>query len=257
MSTWRPPWSAQGQFAVTLLPPTRAGNSVTARRPPGPGSTAALRAGSRDPCTPRPARRSGLAGWLPARPRHGQAMQYRHPGPRDSRAGGRRRPEHAPPHGPGPAGYGLVPALPHRSQPAAAAGSARASDIGSPQARGAVDTRDCGSVARTPRQRTRSTASSGTVRAPAAIPRGRLGLGARGARPASARTHEPGRIVAHESIGARLPAKRTAIVARMRSRLIGSEGPGASSVGFPATKSTMGSTAWNATSASNSGRYRR
>jgi hypothetical protein len=27
------PWSAQGQFTATLLPPTRAGNSVTARRP--------------------------------------------------------------------------------------------------------------------------------------------------------------------------------------------------------------------------------
>jgi hypothetical protein len=54
--------SAQGQFAVTLLPPTRASNPVTARRPPGPGSTAALRAGSRDPDTPRPARRSELAG---------------------------------------------------------------------------------------------------------------------------------------------------------------------------------------------------
>jgi transposase, IS6 family len=35
MSTWRPPWSAQGQFELTLLPPTRASNSVTARRPPG------------------------------------------------------------------------------------------------------------------------------------------------------------------------------------------------------------------------------
>jgi hypothetical protein len=68
MSTRRPPWSAQGQFAVTLLPPTRASNSVTARRPPGPGSAAALRAGSRDPCTPRPARRSGLAGLAPDRP---------------------------------------------------------------------------------------------------------------------------------------------------------------------------------------------
>ena len=51
MSTWRPPWSAQGQFAVTLLPPTRASNSVTARPPPRPGSTAALRAGSQDPDT--------------------------------------------------------------------------------------------------------------------------------------------------------------------------------------------------------------
>ena len=78
-------------------------------------------------------------------------------------------------------------------------------DIGRPQARGAVDTRDGGSAARRPRQRTRSTPSSGTVRAPAAIPRCRLGLGARGARPASARTHEPGRIVAHEPIGADCP----------------------------------------------------
>jgi hypothetical protein len=69
MSTWRPPWSAQGQFAVTLLPPTRASNSVMARPPPGPGSTAALRAGSQDPGTPRPARRSGLAGRRPRRPR--------------------------------------------------------------------------------------------------------------------------------------------------------------------------------------------
>ena len=51
MSTWRPPWSAQGQFAVTLLPPTRASNSVTARPPHRPGSTAALRAGSQDPDT--------------------------------------------------------------------------------------------------------------------------------------------------------------------------------------------------------------
>src|SRR5512132_464064 len=52
MSTWRPPWSAQGQVAVTLLPPTRASNSVTARQPPGPGSTAARRAGSRGPLHP-------------------------------------------------------------------------------------------------------------------------------------------------------------------------------------------------------------
>ena len=34
-----------------------------------PGSTAALRAGSPGPCTLRPARRSGLAGRAPARPR--------------------------------------------------------------------------------------------------------------------------------------------------------------------------------------------
>jgi hypothetical protein len=30
MSTWRPPWSAPGQFKLTLLPPTRASNSVMA-----------------------------------------------------------------------------------------------------------------------------------------------------------------------------------------------------------------------------------
>jgi hypothetical protein len=40
------------------------------RRPPEPGSTAALRAGSRAPCTPRPARRSGLVGWGQPRPGH-------------------------------------------------------------------------------------------------------------------------------------------------------------------------------------------
>jgi hypothetical protein len=32
-----------GQFKLTLLPPTRANNSVTAKRPPGPRSTAAAR----------------------------------------------------------------------------------------------------------------------------------------------------------------------------------------------------------------------
>jgi hypothetical protein len=48
------PWSAQGQFTATLLPPIRAGNSVTARRSlSGPGSTAALRVGSRG--APHPA----------------------------------------------------------------------------------------------------------------------------------------------------------------------------------------------------------
>jgi hypothetical protein len=52
MSTWRPPWSAPGQFKLTLLPATRASNSVTASPPPGPGSTAALRAGSRGPLHP-------------------------------------------------------------------------------------------------------------------------------------------------------------------------------------------------------------
>jgi hypothetical protein len=80
-----------GQLKLTLLPATRASNPVTARRPPGPGSTAALHAGSQDPDTLRPARRSRLAGRVPAGP-FLSSHEYRHPGPRDSRAGGRRRP---------------------------------------------------------------------------------------------------------------------------------------------------------------------
>ena len=44
--------SAPGQFKLTLLPATRASNSVTARPAPGPGSTAALRAGSPGPRHP-------------------------------------------------------------------------------------------------------------------------------------------------------------------------------------------------------------
>jgi hypothetical protein len=69
MSTWRPPWSAQGQFAVTLLPATRASNSVMARRPPGPGSTAALRAGSQDPAPRDLPADLGWPGGRPRRPR--------------------------------------------------------------------------------------------------------------------------------------------------------------------------------------------
>jgi hypothetical protein len=72
MSTWQPPCRRRGQFKLTLLPPTRASNSVTASRPPGPGSTAALRTGSRDLCTPRPAADPGLAGRLP---RWGRALR--------------------------------------------------------------------------------------------------------------------------------------------------------------------------------------
>ena len=53
MFPWRPPWSAQEQFKLTLLPPTRANNSVTARRPPRPGSTAALPARARGTPAPR------------------------------------------------------------------------------------------------------------------------------------------------------------------------------------------------------------
>jgi hypothetical protein len=69
-----------GQFAVTLLPPTRASNSVTARRPPGLGSTAALRAGSRD-LAPRdlPPIWAGRVGASPTPSR--SSHEYRHPVP--------------------------------------------------------------------------------------------------------------------------------------------------------------------------------
>jgi hypothetical protein len=67
MSTWRPPLGGAGQFAVTLLPPTRANNSITARRPPGPDRRPRSVRAHRALCTPRPARRSGLAGRGPAR----------------------------------------------------------------------------------------------------------------------------------------------------------------------------------------------
>jgi hypothetical protein len=63
------PWSAQGQFTATLLPPTRAGNSVTARRPLWAridGRAARGLAGTLHPTT---CHRSGLAG-LPAGGRH-------------------------------------------------------------------------------------------------------------------------------------------------------------------------------------------
>jgi hypothetical protein len=78
MSTRQPPWAAQGQLAATLLPPTRASNSVTARRPPGPGSTAALRglAGPLHPAT-CPSIWAGRADAGPTthRPRWGRALR--------------------------------------------------------------------------------------------------------------------------------------------------------------------------------------
>jgi hypothetical protein len=108
MPTWRPPWSAPGQFKLTLLPATRASNSVTARPAPGPGSTAALRAGSQDPGTPRPARRSRLARRPTtsapvgrALPGHAQPAQPNH------------RPQHHTTGGPGQASPD--PRRPHRA----------------------------------------------------------------------------------------------------------------------------------------------
>jgi hypothetical protein len=59
-----------GQFKLTLLPATRASNSVMARRPPAPRSTAALRAPARG--TPEPCDLPADLGWpggcQPARP---------------------------------------------------------------------------------------------------------------------------------------------------------------------------------------------
>jgi modification methylase len=71
---------------------------------PGPGPTGAPRAGSRDPCplTCPPIWRAGVVGASPTPSR--SSHKYRHPVSRDSRAGGRRRPERAPPPGPGPGG---------------------------------------------------------------------------------------------------------------------------------------------------------
>jgi hypothetical protein len=113
MSTWRPPWLAPGQFKLTLLPATRASNSVTARPAPGPGSTAALRAGSPDPGTPRPARRSGLAGRVPdrrrpRRPRWGRAL-----GATPSQPSPNHRPQHHTSGGPGQASPD--PTRPHQA----------------------------------------------------------------------------------------------------------------------------------------------
>jgi hypothetical protein len=92
-----------GQFAVTLLPATRASNSVMARRPPDPDRRprCAPARGTLHPATYPPI----WAGRVAASPAPSRSShEYRHPGPRDSRAGGRRRPERAPAHRPGPAG---------------------------------------------------------------------------------------------------------------------------------------------------------
>jgi hypothetical protein len=65
-----------GQADATAGHPSK--QLPASRRPPGPGSTAALRAGSRGPLHPaRPARRSGLARRMPARPRPCRATAAR------------------------------------------------------------------------------------------------------------------------------------------------------------------------------------
>jgi hypothetical protein len=96
---------------VTLLPPTQAHNSVTAWRP-GHGSAAALRAGSRDPCTRDLPARSGLArqgdsGWSAAPAGCGLA----------GHVAGRSAcwPDRRPSRDPGPT---AAPAGPHRFLPA-------------------------------------------------------------------------------------------------------------------------------------------
>ncbi len=65
-----------GQADATAGHPSK--QLPASRRPPGPGSTAALRVGSRGPLHPaRPARRSGLARRMPARPRPCRATAAR------------------------------------------------------------------------------------------------------------------------------------------------------------------------------------
>jgi hypothetical protein len=58
-----------GQADTTAAHPGK--QLPASRRPPGPGSTAALRAGSRSPCTPATCPSIWLAGRVPGRPRIG------------------------------------------------------------------------------------------------------------------------------------------------------------------------------------------
>jgi hypothetical protein len=148
MSTWRPPWSAQGQFAVTLLPATRASNSVTARPPPRPGSTAALRAGSRDPA-PRdlPADLGWPGGCQPAHPCQAMSTATRVPETHElegndalnalQRTGRGRLAKNS---------FQRFHTAHSLRQPRTAEGFRTSA---APQARGAVDTRDCGSASAT------------------------------------------------------------------------------------------------------------
>jgi hypothetical protein len=124
MSTWRPPWSAQGQFAVTLLPPIRASNSSRPGDLPGPDRRlCSARAPRGDPGTPRPARRSGLAGPVPARPRPCQATAARSRvlagafGAWPDSAGPARQPTPIGPGGAEPSGH-AQPAQPQPYRPA-------------------------------------------------------------------------------------------------------------------------------------------
>jgi hypothetical protein len=68
MSTWLPPWSAPGQFKLTLLPPTRASNSSRPGDLPARIDGRAAR-GLAGTTAPAISRRSGLAGLVPARRR--------------------------------------------------------------------------------------------------------------------------------------------------------------------------------------------
>jgi hypothetical protein len=85
MSTWQPPWSAQEQVKLTLLPPTQANNSPASRRCPGRDRRPRC-AGSRDPA-PRDLRADlgwpGGAGpvWPPTMRRPGGAEPSGHAQP--------------------------------------------------------------------------------------------------------------------------------------------------------------------------------
>jgi hypothetical protein len=109
MSTWRPPWSAPGQFKLTLLPATRASNSVMARRPPGPGSTAALRAGSRGPL------HSATCPPIWAGPAADHASAPVGPSPSGHAQPAQPQPPHSAPHEKGPGQASTDPMRPQRA----------------------------------------------------------------------------------------------------------------------------------------------
>jgi hypothetical protein len=108
---------AGGQFKLTLLPPTRASNSVTARPPPGPGSTAALRAGSPGPrhsatCPPI------WAGWAGARPAADHASAPVGAEPFGPRPASPAQPPHQHHTSGGPGQASTDPTRPHPPRPA-------------------------------------------------------------------------------------------------------------------------------------------
>jgi hypothetical protein len=109
MSTWRPPLGGAGQFAVTLLPPTRASNSVTTSQPSpnhrtqhhtrgGPGRRHPTRRDHSEPDHSEPDRQgmarpsSGCPAWAGEQCKHGCAdAQWQTPRRRRRTDGARLR----------------------------------------------------------------------------------------------------------------------------------------------------------------------